>query len=1196
MSHGMTHLDTDALLVHRDFLQGLARNLLGDEHLAEDAVSDAWVAALTHPPREHGKLRSWLATTTRRAAQARAVGEGRRRRREGAVARVDALPSTAQIAEQEAVRQQVVEAVLALQEPYLSVILMRFYQDLPPREIARALGEPVETVRTRIKRGLAQLRERLDTHHGGDRSAWSALVVPLAFPRAGAAAVTKAGLLSFAGSKLVAVVIVVPFLIATWWWLTRVPAAPTEGTERGTAVVAPAHEGNAGAGEATAAALLGGSATAPEPLAPAVVAAPAGHVVHPVVTGTVLDASGDPLPGADVFLVGLVVKDWASLERSSGDGPEPMPPWVERRGTADADGRFRFEGLGEGLFFAGSKAPHFAVGAVLIVGAPDAEARERVTGGLSTMFAGWKDGRPRVYELAGDGDVDVRVAVRQAEVVSGHARTPDGNAVAGAEVFALSPDALLLIAGAADMSVGLARVAEWAGSTRSDDRGRYELTSAPGPALILARAPAMEVAQGTVMVEAGASPPDVDLTLVPLRAGEVNGVVRARTADGSLRPLADAVVYLTRAADADPQAALDPARLLERHGRPSVRTDEQGRFRFVDLAASLAHMWPAGVLGARSDVALLATAPGFVPTWSDAVAVQSEKPFVTLLLDAGAPLSGVVLDAADDRVLRGVRVTAHVDWPGGGPASGPWWLTAQASERSPIVVGERPDGGASLVEVTSFTPAQPDDEARGHAEPAPGRLHFRAWTDQEGRFELPALPFGTLRLQAAANGHRTGEFDIAHTAGTHPADAPAPARTPAGGQVARAAGDVEAAADAVILRMHAVDHVVGGKVSTPAGMPAPYELPYGDDPGWAVMQRASSWWQVYGFRHDPSPLLGDARHAEDGYLSRLGGRAADYDERTGRWLLQVPPAWGAELWVVLVAAGVEPVLCPALLGDQGIDFVVDPHRAQRRLATFEVRSFDRRSGAPLDAASVDVFPHGGATQRTHATYVMEHRGSGRVAAPGHYDLRVSKDGYGAVLIADREVLGGDVLGPIDAHLGPPASIELSTTLLTPDVPKGAPVPPASVSVALYDSDGRRVVNRSSDTGEIVFDGLGAGRYFVRALQFGTAEATARVDVGEGETRRIMLPLQRGEPIDLRFAPEWSTHVGQAHLTIADAAGRLHTSLFLGPHDLAFFAVRGYRLRVEAGRYVVRLRGAGLPVIEAEVDVVAGAGATVMVQP
>src|SRR4029077_6361026 len=92
----------------------------------------------------------------------------------------DRWRSTDEIVGRGARRARVVGAVLALDEPYRAVVLLRFFEHLPPRAVARRLQVPVETARTRLKRALAQLRARLDRHSRGDRAAWCALLLPYA--------------------------------------------------------------------------------------------------------------------------------------------------------------------------------------------------------------------------------------------------------------------------------------------------------------------------------------------------------------------------------------------------------------------------------------------------------------------------------------------------------------------------------------------------------------------------------------------------------------------------------------------------------------------------------------------------------------------------------------------------------------------------------------------------------------------------------------------------------------------------------------------------------------------------------------------------------------------------------------------------------------------------------------------------------
>ena len=56
---------------------------------------------------------------------------------------------------------------------------MRFLRGQTPRQIGRALDVPVKTMHTRIERGLAQLRGKLDREFGGDRGAWVVAFAPL---------------------------------------------------------------------------------------------------------------------------------------------------------------------------------------------------------------------------------------------------------------------------------------------------------------------------------------------------------------------------------------------------------------------------------------------------------------------------------------------------------------------------------------------------------------------------------------------------------------------------------------------------------------------------------------------------------------------------------------------------------------------------------------------------------------------------------------------------------------------------------------------------------------------------------------------------------------------------------------------------------------------------------------------------------
>ena len=62
------------------------------------------------------------------------------------------VPSPEHILEREQAREQLVRAVLSLDEPFRTVVLLRYYEELSASEIARRLAVPSATVRTRLAR------------------------------------------------------------------------------------------------------------------------------------------------------------------------------------------------------------------------------------------------------------------------------------------------------------------------------------------------------------------------------------------------------------------------------------------------------------------------------------------------------------------------------------------------------------------------------------------------------------------------------------------------------------------------------------------------------------------------------------------------------------------------------------------------------------------------------------------------------------------------------------------------------------------------------------------------------------------------------------------------------------------------------------------------------------------------------------
>jgi RNA polymerase sigma-70 factor (ECF subfamily) len=177
-------MNTEELLAHNDFLRALARMLVIDEHSAADITQDTWTAALQHSPNTDRPLKPWLAKVMRNFARMLRRGDDRRGARERVAAIPEDIPSSEAIVEKEEIRRKVIDAVLSLDEPYRSVIVLRFYQELSLKDAARRLDIPLDTMRSRLKKALELLKCRLDSDFGGKRAAWIAALEPFVFLKA----------------------------------------------------------------------------------------------------------------------------------------------------------------------------------------------------------------------------------------------------------------------------------------------------------------------------------------------------------------------------------------------------------------------------------------------------------------------------------------------------------------------------------------------------------------------------------------------------------------------------------------------------------------------------------------------------------------------------------------------------------------------------------------------------------------------------------------------------------------------------------------------------------------------------------------------------------------------------------------------------------------------------------------------------
>ncbi len=329
----------DLLFAHREWVRRVARALVLDESRAADLEQQVWIAALEHPPLASGSIRGWLRTVLRNAAGKMRRSEERVGRREAAAPPPRSAAGPDEVVAATEAHERVVRAVLELAEPYRTTVLLRYFEDLQPAEVAARTETPVETVRTRLRRALEQLRARLDGEHDGDRRAWCLFLLPLARPPAGRSAVPLAagsaaaavlGGVAMATATKVAVgaAVLAAAGLALWWGAGPTEPAPGVGGRPGTGV--------ASASLSTAAAP--GRPVVPAPVPGAGDPADARAAVDAALE--VVDASGAPVPGASVRLSdsGVASPSAAAQWPFTAVAPPAAAP-ARAAGVTDAAGR-----------------------------------------------------------------------------------------------------------------------------------------------------------------------------------------------------------------------------------------------------------------------------------------------------------------------------------------------------------------------------------------------------------------------------------------------------------------------------------------------------------------------------------------------------------------------------------------------------------------------------------------------------------------------------------------------------------------------------------------------------------------------------------------------------------------------------------------------------------------------------------------
>jgi RNA polymerase sigma-70 factor (sigma-E family) len=132
--------------------------LSGDRHVAEDIVQDAFVKVaprLGEVPVEHLGPYLRKVTVNLWKDRLRSLNRERRARNQSAVD-----PFTDDVVREDRVSLRA--AVLRLPRRQRACLILRYYEDLPEREVASLLGCSIGTVKSQTSRALVRLRKEFE--------------------------------------------------------------------------------------------------------------------------------------------------------------------------------------------------------------------------------------------------------------------------------------------------------------------------------------------------------------------------------------------------------------------------------------------------------------------------------------------------------------------------------------------------------------------------------------------------------------------------------------------------------------------------------------------------------------------------------------------------------------------------------------------------------------------------------------------------------------------------------------------------------------------------------------------------------------------------------------------------------------------------------------------------------------------------
>ena len=171
--HAVARGDESALAAcydrYRLILFGFVLRILNDRQEAEDVLQEVFLQVWRRAgdfDEARGRAFTWLATIARSRAldRLRATGSRARLTEEAAQRPADEVSDVALDALRSEKSAIIRNALAELTDEQRKVLLLAYFEGLTQTEIAGRLGDPLGTVKTRMRSGLIKLRELLGQH------------------------------------------------------------------------------------------------------------------------------------------------------------------------------------------------------------------------------------------------------------------------------------------------------------------------------------------------------------------------------------------------------------------------------------------------------------------------------------------------------------------------------------------------------------------------------------------------------------------------------------------------------------------------------------------------------------------------------------------------------------------------------------------------------------------------------------------------------------------------------------------------------------------------------------------------------------------------------------------------------------------------------------------------------------------------